>query len=144
MLPGPEELPKSDVVVYDGDCQFCTRQVKRLHWLDGGKRLSFLSLHDPATTRMLPDLTHEQLMQEMVVVTSDGKRFSGARAGRYLSRRLPGLWWLVPLLHIPCSLPLWNWAYKTLARNRYRWNKARGKDDCSSGSCDLHFQSEKR
>lgn len=144
MLPSPSDRPKSDVVVYDGDCQFCTRQVNRLHWLDRGKRLSFLSLHDPATSKLLPDLTHEQLMQEMVVVTPEGRRFGGAMAGRYLSRRLPALWWLAPLLHIPGSLPLWSWAYRTVARNRYRWNKARGKADCSSGSCDLHFQSEKR
>jgi predicted DCC family thiol-disulfide oxidoreductase YuxK len=124
MLPNPSDRPKSDVVVYDGDCQFCRRQVERLNWLDRGKRLSFLTLQDPAIALLLPDLTHEQLMQEMVVVTT--------------------LWWLAPLLHIPGSLLLWSWAYRTIARNRYRWNKARGKDECSSGNCDLHFQSEKR
>lgn len=144
MLPSPADRPKSDLVVYDGDCQFCTRQVERLNWLDRGKQLSFLSLHDPAIASLLPELTHEQLMREMVVVTPAGKRYGGAGAGRYLSRRLPTLWWLAPLLHIPGSLPLWNWAYRTVARNRYRWNKSRGKDECSSGSCDLHFQSEKR
>lgn len=144
MLPNPSDRPKSDVVVYDGDCQFCRRQVERLNWLDRGNRLSFLTLQDPAIALLLPDLTHEQLMQEMVVVTPDEKRFGGALAGRYLSRRLPTLWWLAPLLHIPGTLPLWSWAYRTIARNRYRWNKARGKDECSSGNCDLHFQSEKR
>jgi hypothetical protein len=72
MLPNPSDRPKSDVVVYDGDCQFCRRQVERLNWLDRGKRLSFLTLQDPAIALLLPDLTHEQLMQEMVVVTPDG------------------------------------------------------------------------
>lgn len=147
MLPAPADNPHADIVIYDGDCQFCTRQVKRLHWLDRGRRLTFLSLHDPAVARLLPELSHDELMKEMLVLpASDGSQqprrsYGGAAAARYLSRRLPLLWWLAPLLHIPGSLPLWSWGYQLVARNRYRWNKARGKTDCSSGSCDLHFRS---
>lgn len=143
-LPEPADRPSSDVVVYDGDCQFCCRQVSRLNWLDRGQRLSFLSLHDPAVARLLPEMSHDQLMKEMLVVTPQGQKYGGAAAARYLSSRLPTLWWLAPLLYLPGTLPLWSWAYQLVARNRYRWNKARGKADCAGGSCDLHFQPSKR
>jgi predicted DCC family thiol-disulfide oxidoreductase YuxK len=149
MLPRPADHPQADIVIYDGDCQFCCRQVERLNWLDRGGRLAFLSLHDPAVARLLPELSHDELLQEMLVLPASGGgrqprlRYGGAAAARYLSRRLPLLWWLAPLLHVPGSLAFWNWGYQLVARNRYRWNKARGKTDCSSGSCDLHFKSPK-
>ncbi len=148
MLPTPSQNPQADLVIYDGNCQFCCRQVARLHWLDRGARLSFLSLHDPQVSQILPEMSTEELMREMLVVPRGGKGkqqlYGGARAARYLSRRLPLLWWLAPILHLPGSLPLWSWAYQLVARHRYRWNKAHGKADCESGSCDLHFQQPKR
>ncbi|MFN9342427.1 MAG: thiol-disulfide oxidoreductase DCC family protein [Planctomycetota bacterium] len=149
LLPSPAERPRADIVIYDGECQFCCRQVARLDWLDRGGRLAFLSLHDPAVAALLPGMSHEELMKEMLVLPAAAANrqprpvHGGAAAARYLSRRLPLLWWLAPLLHLPGSLPLWSWAYHLVARNRYRWNKARGKADCATGSCDLHFQAPK-
>ncbi len=150
MLPTPAQNPETDLVIYDGNCQFCCSQVERLHWLDRGSRLSFLSLHDPQVSQFLPEWTHEELMREMLVLPRRGAEsdrrqiYGGARAARYLSRRLPLLWWLAPLLHLPGSLPLWSWAYQLVARQRYRWNKAQGKAECDGGSCEVHFQQPKR
>src|SRR4051794_12731748 len=87
-LPTPEERPGSDVVIYDGNCRICTAQVRKLAWWDCQGKLSYLSLHDPETTRRYPDLTHDILMDQMYVVDRQGKRHGGAAAIRYLSRRL--------------------------------------------------------
>lgn len=133
-LPGPQVRPGADLVIYDGHCRFCQGQVRRLDRWSGG-RLAFLSLHDPEVARRFPDLTHDMLMREMYVVEPSGQRHAGAAAARYLSRRLPWLWPLAPLLHLPGSLPLWRALYAWVARRRYRW----GRTDCDGGTCSLHF-----
>ena len=48
------------LVLYDGECSFCTRGVSRLNRLDGGNRLAFVSLHDPLVAERYPDLSHDR------------------------------------------------------------------------------------
>lgn len=141
-LPDPDQHPETDVVIYDGHCQFCQAQVRRLARFDAwGKlvgqsgRLSFISLHDPRVAQRYPDLSYEQLMEQMFVVTPKGEKHGGADAIRYLSRRLPALWPAMPVLHIPGSASLWRWMYGQVARQRYRWNK----DSCENDACSVHF-----
>ena len=135
-LPLPGALPEADVVIYDGKCVFCRGQVERLYRWDGAGRLAFLSLHDRSVAERYPDLTHERLMREMVVVDRTGRRHGGADAVRYLSRRLPKLWWIAPVLHLPGTMWLWRWLYRTVARRRYR---LRGQTvECDGGTCHLH------
>jgi len=136
-LPRPDERPNADVVIYDGECRFCQGQVARLAQWDRGRRLTFLSLHDPLVAQRYPDLTREQLMAQMYLVESGGQRHAGAAAFRYLTRKLPRLWPLAPLLHIPFSLPLWQWCYRQIARRRYA---LAGRQDCTAGSCEVHFR----
>lgn len=134
-LPTPVDGGERDVVIYDGKCSFCTGQVQRIARWDRAGRLSYLSLHDPAAARQYPDLTHAQLVQEMVVVDHNGGRHGGAAAFRYLTRRLPRLWPLAPLMHIPFSLPLWQWFYHRIAERRYRLGKTVA---CEHEVCDAH------
>jgi predicted DCC family thiol-disulfide oxidoreductase YuxK len=137
-LPSPEELPGVDVVIYDGDCKFCTAQVQRLAKFDGKRRLAFLSLHDPSVAKNYPDLTYDMLMDQMYVVNPKGGRHAGAAAFRYLSRRLPKLWLLAPLMHIPGSLPLWQWGYRQIAKRRYLMGKTG--EACDGDACKVHFK----
>ncbi len=137
-LPSPTELPSAVVLIYDGKCQFCTQQVKRLHRWDGKERLAFISLHDPSVTAAYPDLTHEKLLEQMYIVDQAGNRHGGAAAFRVLTRKLPRLWLIVPLLHIPFSLPIWQWMYMQVARRRYQLSKDQGAV-CDGDSCDIHF-----
>ncbi|HQU44758.1 MAG: thiol-disulfide oxidoreductase [Planctomycetia bacterium 21-64-5] len=134
-LPTPDERPEADVLIYDGHCRICIWQVRRLAWWDWGRRLAYLSLHDPQVGQRCADLTHDALMKEMYVVDRFGRRHAGAAAVRYLSRRLPTLWWLAPLLHIPGTLPLWNWLYQQVAKRRYRFGTLA---TCDDEACRLH------
>ena len=133
-LPSLEGRPDADVVLYDGNCPFCRRQVARLDRWDTGGRLAFLSLHDPRVPDLYPGLSHEQLMTQMYVINRAGYRYGGAAAFRYLTRRLPWLWPLAPLLHVPFSLPVWQLLYRQIAQRRYALPGER----CSSGSCHIH------
>jgi predicted DCC family thiol-disulfide oxidoreductase YuxK len=142
-LPYAPELPEHDPVIFDGDCRFCLQQVRRLKKLDaGGARLAFVSLHDPYVLKKFPDLTYEQMMQQLYVVDRQGNRHGGAAALRYLSRRLPWLWPAAPFLHIPFSLPLWQAIYRWIAKRRYRL-AGKTNDDCQ-GSCSLHFHDQRK
>jgi predicted DCC family thiol-disulfide oxidoreductase YuxK len=121
-------------VIYDGHCNMCTSQIERLARWDSRGSLAFLSLHDPEVYERYPDLTHDGLMQNMVVVDRRGRRHVGAAALRQLAREIPRLWWLAPPLYLPGSLPLWQWLYSQVAKRRYRFNR----HTCDGGTCELH------
>jgi predicted DCC family thiol-disulfide oxidoreductase YuxK len=136
-LPDPDSLSDADVVIYDGHCNFCRAQVKNLHRLDlSGNRLAFLSLHDARVADRYPELSHDELMDQMYVVDRQGGRHGGADAVRYLTRRLPVLWIAAPLLHLPGTANLWRWLYKQVAKRRYQ---LAGKS-CDDGACSVHLK----
>ena len=129
---------KQDVVLFDGQCNFCRSQIDILRRIDGRNRLRFLSLHDAEVVKNYPDLSYEQLMDQMWIVSSQGKRFGGAAALRFLSSRLPILWPLAPLLYLPGTLPLWQFLYQQVAKRRY---KIAGRNCVEGGTCALHHGS---
>jgi predicted DCC family thiol-disulfide oxidoreductase YuxK len=134
-LPNPDVRPLADVMIYDGHCRICTGQVRFLERLFSGGRLAYLSLHDAEVARRYPDLGHDALMREMYVIDRRGGRHRGAAAVRYLSRRVPRLWWLAPLLHVPGTMPFWAWLYRQVANRRYRFGRV---ETCDDGSCRVH------
>ncbi len=73
-------------------------------------------------------------MQQMYVIDRAGKQRGGAVGVRYLSRRLPTMWFLMPLLHIPFTLPIWQWLYCHVAKRRYRLS---GGESCEDGTCKI-------
>ena len=136
-LPSPEDRPDAVVVIFDGECRFCQANVAIFRRLDRAGRLAFISLHDASVYERWPDLTHDQLMQEMVIIDRHGNRHVGAASIRYLSRRIPLMLPLAPLLHIPFSMPVWKWLYRQVARRRYL---IAGKQAaCDGDSCKVHF-----
>lgn len=126
---------KKDVVLFDGQCNFCKSQIGILRRLDGRERLSFVSLHDPEVAVRFPDLSYDQMMEQMWIVSPQGNKYPGAYAVRYLTRRLPILWPVAPILHIPFSMGLWQFLYRMVARYRY---KIAGRNCEPDGTCSLH------
>ncbi|MCE9606980.1 MAG: DUF393 domain-containing protein [Planctomycetia bacterium] len=133
-LPSPADHPQADVLIYDGDCKFCTASVHKLHQADRRRRLTFISLHDPEVQARWPDLKHEDLMRYMYVCTADGRKFHGAEAFKYLSTRLPLLYWMAPALYFPGLMPLWQACYRAFAKRRYRWGRI---ESCENGTCKI-------
>ena len=134
-LPSPNERPGTDIVIYDGKCRICTAQVHKLDRWDSRRRLSFMSLHDYEVYLRWPDMPCQRLMEEMAVVDYRGRCHWGPEAIRYLSRRLPWLWWTAPLLHLPGSMVVWRPLYRWFSRHRYHLS---GDDQCDDGTCSLH------
>ena len=94
--------------------------------------LAFVARGGPDAQRLVPDLVGSHVASQMYVVDQQGTRHGGARAVRYLARRLPRLWWIAWLLHMPGTLPLWDWLYKQVAKHRYRLSDASA---CDAGTC---------
>ena len=125
--------PEQDTVLFDGECRFCQRQIAILRRLDVRRRFIYKSLHEPSVAADFPELSMEQLQEQMFVIDTQGNARGGATAVRYLSRKLLLLWPLALLLHIPGSLPLWNWLYAYVAKRRL-WIAGR----CDNTSCQIH------
>jgi len=133
-LPSPAERPQADVVIYDGECKFCTASVHKLRRFDKRGRLAFISLHDPEVQRRWPELSYDDLMAYLYVCTPDGRKFRGAEAFKYLSTKLPALCWMAPVLHIPGLMPLYQILYRAFAKRRYRFGRI---ESCENGTCKL-------
>lgn len=134
-LPRPDRRNDRYILIFDGQCGFCRSQVARLARWDRRQILTFLPLQDPLVTEWFPELSHERLMKEMILATPDGRLHGGAAAFKVLTRKLPRLWLVAPLFHIPWTMPIWQWAYQLVARNRYRlWAR---KHECETGTCSL-------
>lgn len=137
-LPTLHDHPDRIVVIFDGQCRFCRAGVERLSSWDWWGKLSFVSLHDVEVARRWPQLTHAQLMEQMYIVTPRGECLGGAHAVRYLTRFLPVLWPMAPWMHIPGTLPIWQFFYGIVARSRYRL-AGRIAENCDDGTCSVHL-----
>ncbi len=134
-LPCPEDRPGADVVLYDGQCVFCRTSAEKLQWWDSQGKLAYLSLHDPQVAERWPEVSLDRLHDEMCVVDQQGHHHWGPYAVRYLSRRLPRLWWLAPLMHLPGIMLLARPAYRLVAKNRYLI--AGRNAECDTGACEV-------
>ena len=79
-LPSPTDRPGTSIIIYDGECRFCRRQVERLARWDRRQTLSFLSLHDDEVRERFPELSHEDLMKHLYLIDADGTSYVGAEA----------------------------------------------------------------
>ena len=115
-----------DVILYDGQCGFCSRWVKCWAGTLGRHGFEIASLDEPWVAKRIK-MPHEELLTDIRLLTTDGELISGADVYLYVTRRI---WWAWPFYAI-FSLPGFNrlihLGYKWFARNRY----------CVSHACKL-------
>jgi predicted DCC family thiol-disulfide oxidoreductase YuxK len=106
------------IVYFDGVCGLCNRTVDFLVVRDTGHRLLFTPLQgETAQAR----LTQQDVASLNTLVISWGDRiFRRSAAVTRVLWQLPGIWkcvaaalWIIPI-------PLRDWGYRMIARNRYR------------------------
>lgn len=120
------------LVLYDGQCPLCQRSVRILQRLDWLGRLRFADARDPANVPATdPPLEHRRLMEEMHVVTNDGRVYHGFAAFRFMAWRLPVLWLTAPFLYIPGVPFIGQRVYMWVARNRFHLVP------CHDGQCQI-------
>ncbi len=109
----------TNIVLYDGDCSFCTFQMRVITWLDWFNVVSLLPIADPRAQEVAPRLTRTDLQEAIHGVTPDGKVYRGARALRFIGLRMPLAFPLALVLWIPGVIYLAEFFYRWISRNRY-------------------------
>lgn len=106
------------ILLYDGDCGFCTRTVWALQrHVPGDARLEAWQLAD------LPSLgvAAEQTRREVIWIGRDGRVRGGAQAVASMLQDAGGLW---RVAGVALRIPPVSWAaqgaYRLIARNRHR------------------------
>lgn len=106
-------------ILFDNSCGFCRKWVP--FWEPVLKKHGFLTvpLQDPWAQEK-SGATMEELMREMYLVLADGSVRIGPDAYREAMKRIWWAWPLYALSLVPGLRRLFDAAYRTFARNRYR------------------------
>jgi len=112
-------LPRVGWVLYDGGCGFCFRWVHFWEKVIDRRGFALKDLQSAWDDGSLK-IPQQKLLDDILVLSRDGKLQSGADAYLFVARRI---WWAWPFYGI-FSLPgfnlmLWQ-GYRWFNRNRYR------------------------
>jgi len=110
-----EAVPFRGWIFFDEDCSFCRDLALRFERLFGKRGFYFEPLQREWVQERL-NLTREQALEEMRILTEDGQVFGGADAVIFLARQL---WWAAPFASI-ARIP----SIHTLLDRGYRWMAA--------------------
>jgi predicted DCC family thiol-disulfide oxidoreductase YuxK len=132
--PGERYTPPAGWVVYDGACGVCAGLARRFRPLLERRGFALVPLQAPwmsSRLRFSYGIPLEKLLDEMRVLTADGRALAGGDAVLFLAARI---WWARPLAAI-ASLP----PFRALLHRAYRWFAARRHR--FSQSCATHSTS---
>jgi predicted DCC family thiol-disulfide oxidoreductase YuxK len=120
------------LVLYDGDCPLCVFQMRLLTWLDWTGQLALRPISDPEARAAAPNVSREDLLEAIHVVTRDGRLFKAARGLRFVGMRLPLMIPLALLLWVPGVILVAEKIYLVISRNRLGLSRVFGcKDACA-------------
>lgn len=119
--------------LYDGNCAFCRAWVARGYRVLRRRGFKLAALQAPwVQTRF--GLKAETLLNEMRLITADGRNLGGADALIEIAR---SIWWMSPvstLARLPGAM--------AVLRATYRWFAARR--HCFGGACQLPHKGSRR
>ena len=107
------------IILFDGVCNFCNGSVQFIIKRDQNKYFKFASLQSEVGAKLLMEYGVNSSIDSFVLI-EDGKLYTKSEAALLVCRSLNGLWkWGYAFRIIP--LPIRNWIYEMIAKNRYRW-----------------------
>lgn len=117
----------SDIVVFDGFCNFCSGSVQFIIRRDPGSNFRFAASQSPAGKKLLEQYGLGDLASRSIILIRDGKIYRRSGAVLRISRRMNGLW---PAFYGFIIVPRFirDFLYDLFARNRYRFYGMR--DSC--------------
>jgi predicted DCC family thiol-disulfide oxidoreductase YuxK len=107
-------------LLYDGSCGTCGRTVEIAQRLDVLGRIEVLDAANDWSTiaQRFRGLNRAACLQEMYVITPDGRSPRGFEAYRAIAWALPVAWPLLPFLYVPGVPPIGRAAYRSIAARR--------------------------
>src|SRR5258708_4140968 len=111
--------PRVGWVLYDGGCGFCFRWVHFWEKMIERRGFALKDLQSAWEDGILK-CSQRKLLDDILVLTRDGKVESGADAYLFVARRILGAWPFYATFHLPgFNSMLWR-GYRWFNRNRYR------------------------
>ncbi len=112
------DQPKKPLLIFDGDCNFCTIWVRRWQHTTGD-RVEYLAYQDASVATRFPELPREGFEAAVHLVETDGAVFSGAEAAFRALGHAPHEPWLVDwYLRSPAFARLSEIVYRFIAGHR--------------------------
>jgi predicted DCC family thiol-disulfide oxidoreductase YuxK len=109
------------VLVYDGECEFCTRSARWVERRDRRRRISVRPNQEPGLVEAM-GLTREDVARASWAVEPGGAKFEGAAGINRVLRELGGGWAALALMYL---VPPLRWVedryYARVARRRAWW-----------------------
>lgn len=128
------------LVLYDGQCVFCTTQMARLQRWAQKDALEPRDFQPPGALDDIEGLTWDDCMQAMVVVAPDGTHWRGAEAAARALMTRPLMGKLAWLYYTPGLRWITDRIYAAIAKRRYAIaGRKVAAGECDGGTCQLHF-----
>lgn len=111
-----EEWEHKPLLIYDGDCGFCAKWVKR--WKNvTGEKVVYAPSRDVAC--YFPKISPKEFERSVQLVMPDGRIYSGAHAVFHTLEQASQKTWLLYMYeHVPGFAPLAEFAYRFIASHR--------------------------
>jgi predicted DCC family thiol-disulfide oxidoreductase YuxK len=110
--------PPKPLMVFDGDCNFCTLWIRRWQQMTG-ESVDYLPAQDPRIAAQFPEIPREQFDTAVQLVEFDGSVYSGAEAVFRVLAKNPSKQWLWEWYgHSPALAKFTEHAYNFVAGHR--------------------------
>ena len=110
--------PARPLLLYDGDCKFCTLWIHRWQLATGGF-VDYLPFQDPRGAEQFPEISHAQFDSAVQLIMPDGSVSSAAEAVCRSLACHPQEQWLLELYqHSPVFVRVSETGYQFVARHR--------------------------
>ncbi|MDX1565533.1 MAG: DUF393 domain-containing protein [Phycisphaeraceae bacterium] len=127
--------PARPVVVYDGNCRFCLRQIERFKKRDREGFFEYVPRQREGLDERFPVLASGDFNTGLRLIDREGRCHVGAEAIYRIARRLPVYRTVAWLYRVPLLSSLFRAAYRLVAKYR---NRLAGKTSCEPGdSCRI-------
>lgn len=111
--------PLRPVVLYDGGCPRCRREIKYYQRLRGADRLDWIDVHGQPQALAGTGIDWQEAMREFHLLDSTGRWHRGVAAFAELWRHFPRWRWLAMLVRLPGVHGLLDRAYRRWAATRF-------------------------
>jgi len=121
---GPSLSKQDCVLIYDGECRLCVATKEWVEQVGGGavgEEVRFLPYQSEEAMKALGDVYRPGRPDMAFLIHSSGKVLQGLEAFQVVASHLPGRKLWLWGLRFPPTKRLAEWAYRNIARHRYRW-----------------------
>ncbi|MFN7138056.1 MAG: DCC1-like thiol-disulfide oxidoreductase family protein, partial [Limisphaerales bacterium] len=116
-------LPEKPLMIYDGDCCFCTKWVKR--WEQTvGPSVQFIPSQDPQVAQRFPEIPVKRFEESVQLIQPNGEVYEGSEAVFRALAAGCSRWPLRLYERLPGFAPVSEQAYKLVAKNRSFFSSA--------------------